>query len=114
MPTTDVFVTNAGFGGRQYALSHGVPIVAAGDTEDKPEVSMRAEWAGVGVNLKTGTPTADAIRTGVDLVLGDRGYRDRARALAARIREYDTFDAIEAELEAASLAAALRLESPAG
>ncbi|KRE22936.1 glycosyltransferase [Agromyces sp. Soil535] len=114
MPKTDVFVTNAGFGGTQYALSHGVPIVAAGDTEDKPEVSMRAEWAGVGVNLKSGTPTADAIGTGVDRVLADRGYRDRARALAARIREYDTFDAIEAELEAASLAAALRLESPAG
>jgi hypothetical protein len=33
---------------------------------------------------------------------------------SARIREYDTFDAIESELEAASLAAALRLESPVG
>ena len=114
LPKTDVFVTNAGFGGTQYALSHGVPLVAAGDTEDKPEVSMRAEWSGVGVNLKTGTPTAAAIRAGVDRVLDDHGYRDRARALAARIREYDTFDAIEAELEAASLAAALRLESPVG
>lgn len=114
LPKTDVFVTNAGFGGTQYALSHGVPLVAAGDTEDKPEVSMRAEWSGVGVNLKTGTPSAEAIRAGVDRVLADRGYRDRARALAARIREYDTFDAIESELEAASLAAALRLESPVG
>jgi MGT family glycosyltransferase len=114
LPKTDVFVTNAGFGGTQFALSHGVPLVAAGDTEDKPEVSMRAEWAGVGVNLRTGTPTAEAVRTGVERVLADRGYRDRARALAARIREYDTFGEIEAELEAASLAAALRLESPVG
>lgn len=114
LPKTDAFVTNAGFGGTQYALSHGVPLVTAGDTEDKPEVSMRAEWAGLGVNLRTGTPTASAIAAGVDRVLADRGYRDRARALAARIREYDTFDAIESELEAASLAAALRLESPVG
>jgi MGT family glycosyltransferase len=114
LPKTDVFVTNAGFGGTQFALSHGVPLVAAGDTEDKPEVSMRAQWSGVGVNLKTGTPAASAIGAGVDRVLADRGYRDRARALAARIREYDTFDAIESELEAASLAAALRLESPVG
>jgi MGT family glycosyltransferase len=114
LPKTDVFVTNAGFGGTQYALSNGVPLVAAGDTEDKPEVSMRAEWAGVGVNLRTGTPTAEAVRTGVERVLADRGYRDRARALAARISEYDTFDEIEAELEAASLAAALRLETPVG
>ena len=114
LPKTDVFVTNAGFGGTQYALSHGVPLVAAGDTEDKPEVSMRAEWAGVGVNLRSGTPTAAAIRAGVDRVLADRGYRDRARALATRIGEYDTFDMIEAELEAASITARLRLESPLG
>lgn len=114
LPKTDVFVTNAGFGGTQYALSHGVPLVTAGDTEDKPEVSMRAQWAGVGVNLKTGTPTAEAVRAGVDRVLSDAGYRTRAGALAARIRQYDTFGAIESELEAASLAAALRLESPVG
>ncbi|WP_448006281.1 glycosyltransferase [Agromyces bauzanensis] len=101
LPKTDVFVTNAGYGGAQYALSHGVPLVTAGDTEDKPEVSMRAEWAGVGVNLRTGTPTADAVRRAVDTVLADRGYRRRAQVLAARIRQYDTFGEIEAELEAA-------------
>ncbi len=113
-PKTDVFVTNAGFGGTQYALSHGVPVVAAGDTEDKPEVAMRAEWSGVGVNLRTGTPNADAIGRAVDQVLADRGYRDRARVLAERIGEYDTFDEIEAELEAASLRAAVRRQSPVG
>ena len=114
LPKTDVFVTNAGFGGTQYALSHGVPIVAAGDTEDKPEVSMRAEWAGVGVNLRTGTPTADAVRAGVARVLADRGYRERALAFSASIRGYDTFGVIEAELEAESIVASLRLESPVG
>ena len=102
MPKVDVFVTNAGFGGTQYALSHGVPIVAAGDTEDKPEVSTRVEWAGVGVNLKTGTPPAADVRAGVERVLGDPGYRERARALARRIRDMDTFGMIAAELEAAA------------
>ena len=89
LPKTDVFVTNAGFGGTQYALSHGVPIVAAGDTEDKPEVSMRAEWAGVGVNLRTGTPTPDAIRAGVERVLADHGL-PRARAGARRAHPRST------------------------
>ena len=115
LPKTDVFVTNAGFGGVQYALSHGVPIVAAGDTEDKPEVSMRAEWAGVGVNLRTGTPTPDAI--GAAVAPGARRPRRTASgrcALAAGIRGYDTFGVIEAELEAAAIVAALRLESPVG
>ncbi|MDQ0576784.1 MGT family glycosyltransferase [Agromyces albus] len=113
-PKTDVFVTNAGFGGTQYALSHGVPLVTAGETEDKPEVSMRAEYIGVGVNLKTGTPKAAAIRAGVERVLGDPGFRERAVALAARIEEYDTFGEIEAELESAVRSARLQLEAPAG
>ena len=75
---------------------------------------MRAEWAGVGVNLRTGTPAPDAIRAGVARVLADHGYRERALALAAGIRGYDTFGVIEAELEAAAIIAALRLESPVG
>ncbi|MFE5670838.1 glycosyltransferase [Agromyces sp. NPDC056523] len=114
LPKTDVFVTNAGFGGTQYALSHGVPIVAAGDTEDKPEVSMRVQWSGVGLTLKTGTPTPAAVGSAVDRVLGDPGFRERAREMAARIAEYDTFGIIESELEAAVASARLRLESPVG
>jgi MGT family glycosyltransferase len=114
LPKTDVFVTNAGFGGTQYALSHGVPIVAAGDTEDKPEVSMRVQWSGVGLTLKTGTPTPAAVGTAVDRVLDDPGFRVRAQDMARRIAEYDTFGIIESELESAALAAGLRLESPVG
>jgi len=114
LPKTDVFVTNAGFGGVQYALSHGVPIVAAGDTEDKPEVSMRADWSGVGVSLRTGTPSASAVGAAVDRVLGEPSFRERAGALAASIDEYDTFGLIESELEAAAIAARLRLDSPVG
>jgi UDP:flavonoid glycosyltransferase YjiC (YdhE family) len=114
LPKTDVFVTNAGYGGTQYALSHGVPIVAAGDTEDKPEVSMRVEWSGVGVNLRSGTPTARAIGGAVDRVLADGSFRRRARVIAARIAQVDTYAEIEAELESAVRAAALRLEAPVG
>lgn len=116
MARTDVFVTNAGYGGTQFALSHGVPIVAAGDTEDKPEVSMRVEWSGVGVNLRTGTPTAAAVRAGVDRVLAEPAFTDRARQLADAIAGYDTFGLIEGELEAAVLTGASRMPAaaPAG
>ena len=51
-------VTNGGYGAVQRALTTGVPLVVAGDTEDKPEVAARVEWFGVGVNLRTGVPTA--------------------------------------------------------
>src|SRR4051812_49312971 len=47
MPHVDVMLTNAGYGGVQVALSNGVPVIAAGRTEDKPEVSSRVQWAGV-------------------------------------------------------------------
>jgi UDP:flavonoid glycosyltransferase YjiC (YdhE family) len=41
LPRTSVYVTNGGYGGVQYALRYGVPIVATGGKEDKPEVGAR-------------------------------------------------------------------------
>jgi UDP:flavonoid glycosyltransferase YjiC (YdhE family) len=98
LPLTDVYVTNAGFGGVQNALSEGVPLVAAGDTEDKPEVAARVGWSGAGINLYTGTPTAAAVRDAVQTVLGEPKYRVRARELATAIAGYDTLALIEREL----------------
>jgi hypothetical protein len=57
MEHVSVYVTNGGYGGVQYALSAGVPIVAAGTTEDKPAVGNRVADSGVGRNLRTATPS---------------------------------------------------------
>lgn len=81
LPYTSVMVTNGGFGGVQAALAAGVPLVVAGATEDKPEVAARVAWAGAGVNLRTGTPSVDAVRTAVGAVLEDKAYADRAADL---------------------------------
>ncbi|MGY1806333.1 glycosyltransferase [Blastococcus sp. SYSU D00669] len=81
MHLTDVFVTNGGYGGVQTALAHGVPVVIAGTTEDKAEVSARITWAGVGVALGTDTPSAAQVRTAVADVLATPSYRARARQL---------------------------------
>ena len=80
-----VFVTNGGYGGLHFALGHGVPIVVAGDTEDKMETTRRVEWSGAGVNLRTGRPTEAQIAAGVERVLSERHFRERARALQAEI-----------------------------
>lgn len=101
LPRTAVYVTNGGYGGVQHALGAGVPIVVAGDTEDKPEVAARVGWSGTGVNLRTGTPTPAAVRTAVQAVLDDPAYREQARRMAAEAAGYDTLGLIEAELEAA-------------
>ncbi len=62
LPHVDVMVTNGGYGGVQTALAHGVPLVVAGASEDKPEVANRVQWAGVGVNLRPCPPRPRAIR----------------------------------------------------
>ncbi len=83
LPKVDVMVTNGGYGAVQRALSTGVPLVVAGNTEDKPEVAARVAWTGAGINLRTGTPTAGAVRAAVREVLNDRRYLRRARDLEA-------------------------------
>jgi MGT family glycosyltransferase len=81
MPKLAAFVTNGGYGGLHAAMRHGVPIVVAGDTEDKLETSARVAWSGVGLSLRTGHPTPEAIRAAVREVLAE----DRYRLAAARI-----------------------------
>ncbi|TQS45702.1 glycosyltransferase [Cryptosporangium phraense] len=74
-------VTNGGFGTVQLAIAHGVPLVAAGKTEDKVEVTARVAWSGVGVDLRTQTPSEAAIRSGVRKVLADPSFAAAARRL---------------------------------
>ncbi|HTI78678.1 MAG TPA: nucleotide disphospho-sugar-binding domain-containing protein [Mycobacterium sp.] len=83
LPTVDVMVTNGGYGAVQRALSMGVPLVVAGNTEDKPEVAARVAWTGAGIDLRTGAPTAGAVRAAVRDVLNDGSYLSAARALEA-------------------------------
>ena len=85
----DVFVTNGGYTGVTIALHHGVPIVQAGDTEEKGEIGARIEWSGVGVRLGTTNPSDDAVGTAVRRVLANPTFRDAAGAVAAEMTEHD-------------------------
>ena len=51
LPTVDVMVTNGGYGGVHHALLHGIPLVVAGVTADKPEIAARVAHAGGGIDL---------------------------------------------------------------
>jgi UDP:flavonoid glycosyltransferase YjiC (YdhE family) len=86
LPHADVMLTNGGYGGVQFALAHGVPMVVAGVTEEKPEIAARVAWSGAGINLKTGTPTPGQIRTAVRAVLDQPHYREQARRIEADYR----------------------------
>jgi MGT family glycosyltransferase len=102
LPRTDVMITNGGYGGVQYALSHGVPLVVGGGTEDKPEVAARVRWAGAGVDLRSATPQPEAIRRAVRTVLDSPGYRERASQLRAEFSGYHALDAIAEALDQAA------------
>src|ERR1700704_1472916 len=81
LPKVDALVTNGGYGTVNQALSFGIPIVAAGQTEDKADVSARIAWFGVGIDLKTDEPTPPALREAIRTVLGQPSYRARATSI---------------------------------
>ena len=82
LPRTAVVVTNGGFGGVQYALRYGVPIVATGGKEDKPEVGARVAWSGVGRRIRSERPTPQALRRAILAVLNEPRYRQASRLVA--------------------------------
>jgi len=94
LPHVDVMVTNGGYGGVQQALAHGVPLVVAGDSEDKPEVAARVHWSGAGVDLRSGRPSPARLAEAVRRVVARPTYAARARALQAAIRRTRPLDTI--------------------
>ena len=66
-------------------------------------------WSGAGINLRTATPSPEAVRRAVRTILDQPRFRERARVLS---REYASYDAvaravelIEAELTASAVTA---------
>ena len=86
LPKTDVLVTNGGYGGVQFALRHSVPLVVAGQTEEKAEVSARVAWSGTGINLRTNRATPEAVAKAVRTVLSNSSYREASNRIGTAIR----------------------------
>lgn len=88
LPYVDVMVTNGGYGGVQMAVANGVPLVVAGATEEKPEVAAHVEYAGVGINLKTLTPTEEQLRRAIHQVLNNPRYTQKVQNLQREYSQY--------------------------
>ena len=89
LPHVDVFVTNGGYTGATLALAHGIPMVQAGETEEKSDIGARIDWAGVGVRLGTTRPTPRAVRQAVRRLLAEPAYRLAAQRLQAEMAPHD-------------------------
>ncbi|KAK8054654.1 UDP-Glycosyltransferase/glycogen phosphorylase [Apiospora phragmitis] len=94
----DLFVSNGGYGSMTHGVINAVPMVVAGITEDKVEVTARAEYAGLAVNLKTQTPSSEQIAAAVDKVLGNPKYKEKAVRLMKENRDLDCHAIIEREI----------------
>lgn len=94
-PKASVFLTNGGFNGVQEALSHGVPVIVAGTTEDKPLVAARVVHSGAGLSLGTNRPSQKQIREAVQTILGDPRYRQSAQELQKSFVRYDAPRTVE-------------------
>lgn len=99
LPICDVFVTNGGFHGVNAALKHGVPMVVAGRSDDKGEVAARVARAGVGINLRTSTPSPKAIKKAVNKILQDEDYKRKVMKMRETIRRCRTPQIARTHLE---------------
>lgn len=82
MPNVDVFITNGGFGGISAAVAAGVPMIVAGENEEKALNAEKVEKAGLGINLKTERPSPRMLLEATLEVLENPRYRRRARMIA--------------------------------
>jgi UDP:flavonoid glycosyltransferase YjiC (YdhE family) len=94
MPEIDLLITNGGYGTVNMAIEHGIPIISAGLTEDKEEVSAHVQWSGAGIDLRSNRATPEAIKHAVDKIFTQPGYRERAQQLSLEFASHD----VEAEL----------------
>lgn len=97
--STDVFITNGGFGGVQLALSAGVPLVVSGINEGKSDVNARVEYAGAGINLRTEAPSPEKIRAAVRSILADPQWKNRAQQMREDFARQDPAQAAAEVIE---------------
>jgi MGT family glycosyltransferase len=92
LPKVDVLITNGGYGAVNHAFSLGVPVVVAGESEDKDMVAARVGWTGAGINLKTRYASAGQIRNAVRAILTNKQYREEAQRLRTAFSRYNALD----------------------
>lgn len=95
LPHASAWVHNGGYGAVTHGVAHGVPMVVAGEGQDKPENIRRVQYSGVGVGLVTARPGVEEIRKGLEDVLGDGRYRERVLQLKRETEELDCFGRVE-------------------
>jgi len=82
MPKADVVVCHGGHGTLVRALVSGVPVVTVPAAGDMAENGVRAQWAGLGLNLPERLLSSRTLRWAVERILADARFEQRAREVA--------------------------------
>lgn len=85
----DLFVTNGGYTGVTLALAAGVPVIQAGNSEEKPDIGARVAWSGVGATLRIRRPSPWMLRPTIRWVMGSPRRQQASARLAAESARYD-------------------------
>jgi MGT family glycosyltransferase len=113
LPKVHAMVTNGGYGSVNHALSLGVPLVVAGNTEEKPEIAARVAWSGAGINLGNAPPGARQIGDAVRKVLNEPRYRQCAEILRSDFGRYHALTGIAKAIETLQQPATSRIAAMA-
>jgi UDP:flavonoid glycosyltransferase YjiC (YdhE family) len=98
LPHADAWVTNAGYGSFIHGIVNGVPMILAGESEDKPEVSKRGAHAGIAINMETGHPTSEQLSEAIDRLLTEDSFKKRVLEVQKDNEEMRAMDTVEREL----------------
>lgn len=98
LPHADLWIHNGGYGATMHGLAHGVPMVIAGEGQDKPESAKRVAWSGVGVDLDSARPGIERLGAAIEEVLGQERYKITAKRMKILSEQMDCFGNVEQEL----------------
>lgn len=85
IPQCKVLITNGGYGSVTQGLSHGVPLILAGTTEDKMDTAVRVVSVGAGINLLQEMPSIEDMRSAVRDILTDEKYAKNAAEIGKQL-----------------------------
>ncbi|ORY58418.1 uncharacterized protein BCR38DRAFT_460783 [Pseudomassariella vexata] len=98
LPYADLFINNGGYGGVIHSVNNGVPMIVAGVSQDKAEMSARCEYAGFAVNLCSQTPGSEAIYKGAEKIFKNKAYKLKAVRLQQENKDLDSLGIIEKQI----------------
>ncbi|KAF2626296.1 glycosyltransferase family 1 protein, partial [Macroventuria anomochaeta] len=99
LPMVNVLVNNGGYGAVIQALEHGTPLVVGGEGQDKAITNAIVQWSGVGIHVGGRSPGIENIRKGVEKVLADDSYKQKARMMSKNFERYDVGTVVDGVIQ---------------